>query len=171
MPVLDRDQKHLVSFMLNGSPISGYAEPRMLLCDFLRNEIGLTGVHVGCEHGVCGCCTIKVAGKLARSCMMYAVQVEGKDVVTVEGLANADGELSELQSAFKRRHALQCGYCTTGILMSATEFLEQHSDPSEEEVRDMLSGHICRCTGYTGMVQAILDVAKQSKEQGEASNA
>ncbi len=164
MPVLDRDRKHLVSFNLNGSPASGYAEPRMLLSDFLRNEIGLSGVRVGCEHGVCGCCTIKVAGKLARSCMMYAVQVEGKDVVTVEGLANADGELSELQSAFKRCHALQCGYCTSGILMSATEFLEQHSDPSEEEVRDMLSGHICRCTGYTGMVQAILDVAKQSKE-------
>ncbi len=164
MPLLSQDQKHLVSFILNGSPASGYAEPRMLLSDFLRNEIGLTGVHVGCEHGVCGCCTIKAAGKLGRSCMMYAVQVEGKDVVTVEGLANADGELSELQRAFKRRHALQCGYCTPGILMSATEFLEQHSDPSEEEVRDMLSGHICRCTGYTGMVQAILDVAKQSKE-------
>jgi 2-furoyl-CoA dehydrogenase 2Fe-2S iron sulfur subunit len=163
MPLLDQDQKHLVTFDLNGKERSAYAEPRMLLSDFLRNEIGLSGVHVGCEHGVCGCCTVNVDGKLARSCMMYAVQIENKNVKTVEGLAGPDGELSTLQKSFKRHHALQCGYCTTGILMSATSFLEENSDPSEDEVRDMLSGHICRCTGYTGMVKAILDVAQKKK--------
>ncbi|MEX0827321.1 MAG: (2Fe-2S)-binding protein [Haliea sp.] len=160
MPLLDQNQKHLVTFELNGKERSASAEPRMLLSDFLRREIGLSGLHVGCEHGVCGCCTIQVDGKLARSCMMYAVQITNRKVTTVEGLADSDGELSKLQAAFKRHHALQCGYCTTGILISAKHFLEENSDPSEDEVRDMLSGHICRCTGYTGMVKAILDVAK-----------
>lgn len=160
MPLLDQDQKHLVAFTLNGKSASAYAEPRMLLSDFLRKEIGLTGVHVGCEHGVCGCCTVRVNDRLARSCMMFAVQVEGKNVVTVEGLAGDDGELNTLQAAFKRHHALQCGYCTTGILMSATKFLGENPKPTEDEVRGMLSGHICRCTGYVGMVNAIMDVSR-----------
>ena len=159
MPLLKQDQKHLLKFILNGKHTSGYAEPRMLLSDFLRQEIGLTGVHVGCEHGVCGCCTVRIDGKVARSCLMYGVQIDGCNVSTVEGLAEDSGELNKLQKAFKKNHALQCGYCTTGILMSTTAFLEENPNPSEEEIRDMLSGHICRCTGYTGMVKAITEVA------------
>lgn len=139
----------------------------MLLSDFLRHEAGATGVHVGCEHGVCGACTVRVDGELARACLMLAVQVDGRAVETVEGLANdagggtgeGQGGLSDLQLAFKRHHALQCGFCTPGILMSATAFLEEHPDPTEEGVRDMLSGHLCRCTGYTGIVNAILETA------------
>ena len=160
MPLFEKDQKHPVSLTVNGESVSAFAEPRTLLSDFLRNELGMSGVHVGCEHGVCGCCTVKLDDKLGRSCMMYAVQANGKSVTTVEGLAADSGELSELQQAFRKNHALQCGYCTTGILMSATDFLEKHSKPTEDEIRDMLSGHICRCTGYTGMVRAIMEVAK-----------
>lgn len=159
MPLLKKDQKHLIKFTLNGKSTSASAEPRMLLSDFLRQELGLTGIHVGCEHGVCGCCTIRVDGRVGRSCLMYAVQIDGRMIDTVEGLAEESGELNKLQKAFKRNHALQCGYCTTGILMSTTAFLEENPKPNEEEIRDMLSGHICRCTGYTGMVKAILEVA------------
>lgn len=160
MPQLSKDQKHNVEFTLNGRKAVGYAEPRMLLSDFLRKEMALTGVHVGCEHGVCGCCTVKLDGKVARSCLMYAVQVAGREVETVENLAEDGGELSELQKSFKRHHALQCGQCTPGILMSASTYLEENPNPTEEEVRDMLSGHLCRCTGYTGMVKAVMDVSK-----------
>lgn len=159
MPLYEQGRKHPISFTLNGKNASGYAEPRMLLSDFLRQEAGLTGIHVGCEHGVCGCCTIRIDGKLGRSCLMYALQIDGSSVDTVEGLADESGELNKLQKAFKRNHALQCGYCTTGILMSATAFLEENPEPTEQEVRAMLSGHICRCTGYTGMVRAVMEVA------------
>ena len=136
----------------------GYAEPRTLLSDFLRHELKLFGTHVGCEHGVCGACTVNIDGRAVRSCLRFAVQADGAEIGTVEGLAK-DGALSPLQEAFRRRHALQCGFCTPGILISATQFLETNPDPTEAEVRDMLSGHICRCTGYEGMVRAILDVA------------
>ena len=157
MPVLDRDQKHLVSFILNGSPASGYAEPRMLLSDFLTHEIGITSCHVGCEHGVCGACTILIDGIVARGCLTFAVQADGCTVETAESLASDDGELSDLQKAFKKHHGLQCGYCTPGILMSITAYLKENPKPTEEELRDMLSGHLCRCTGYVGMVRAVLD--------------
>ena len=159
MPLYEQGRKHPVRFTLNGKQASGYAEPRMLLSDFLRQEIGLTGIHAGCEHGVCGSCTIRVDGKIGRSCLMYALQIDGGRVDTVEGLANEAGELNKLQRAFKRNHGLQCGYCTAGILMSTTAFLEENPEPEEQEVRDMLSGHICRCTGYTGMVKAVMEVA------------
>ncbi|HEY4746140.1 MAG TPA: (2Fe-2S)-binding protein, partial [Steroidobacteraceae bacterium] len=132
--------------------------PRKLLSDVLREDLGLTGTHVGCEHGVCGACTILVAGRAVRSCTRYAVQMEGAEVTTVEGLADA-GTLNVLQQAFARHHALQCGFCTAGILLSATHFLAKNGAPSEAEVRDMLSGHICRCTGYAGIVAAIMDAA------------
>ena len=163
MPLYKQGRKHPVRFTLNGKKASGYAEPRMLLSDFLRQEVGLTGIHAGCEHGVCGSCTTRVDGKIGRSCLMYALQVDGGSVDTVEGLANESGELNKLQRAFKRNHALQCGYCTAGILMSTTAFLEENPDPTEQEVRDMLSGHICRCTGYTGMVKAIMQAAESSE--------
>ena len=152
------DSRHRVSVTVNGRTRTGHAAPRMLLSDFLRHELKLFGTHVGCEHGVCGACTVMIDGRASRSCLRLAVQVDGAEIVTVEGLA--DGEaLSPLQQAFHRRHALQCGFCTAGILISATQFLRTNPRPSEAEVRDMLSGHICRCTGYHGMVRAILDVA------------
>jgi 2-furoyl-CoA dehydrogenase 2Fe-2S iron sulfur subunit len=152
------EQKQRITVTVNGKPRSGSAEPRMLLTDFLRHELHVFGVHVGCEHGVCGACTILVAGRAVRSCTRYAVQMEGAEITTVEGLADP-GTLNVLQQAFVRDHALQCGFCTAGILLSATHFLEKNSAPSEAEVRDMLCGHICRCTGYAGIVAAIMDAA------------
>jgi len=152
------EQKQRITLTVNGKVRSGLAEPRMLLTDFLRHELQVFGVHVGCEHGVCGACTILVAGRAVRSCTRYAVQMEGADITTVEGLADP-GTLNVLQQAFARHHALQCGFCTAGILLSATHFLAKNGTPSEAEVRDMLSGHICRCTGYAGIVAAIMDAA------------
>jgi 2-furoyl-CoA dehydrogenase 2Fe-2S iron sulfur subunit len=152
------DQKQRITLTLNTKVRTGFAEPRMLLTDFLRHELQAFGVHVGCEHGVCGACTILVAGRAVRSCTRYAVQMEGAAVTTVEGLSDA-GTLNTLQQAFARHHALQCGFCTAGILLSAMHFLAKNSAPSETEVRDMLSGHICRCTGYAGIVAAIMDAA------------
>ncbi|MGM8931230.1 (2Fe-2S)-binding protein [Salinicola halophyticus] len=153
------DERYRVTLTLNGRERSAYAEPRTQLCDFLRHSLGATGTHVGCEHGVCGACTVMVDGRAARSCLLLAVQVEGRRVKTIESLAE-DGELNDLQRAFREHHALQCGFCTAGILMSCHEFLGRVTDPSEAEVRDMLSGHLCRCTGYTGIVQAVLAVAR-----------
>ena len=149
---------HRIRCTLNGRQREGAAESRMLLSDFLRHELGATGTHVGCEHGVCGACTVRIDGVAGRSCLTLAVQVDGRKVDTVEGLA-IEGELSDLQQAFRRHHALQCGFCTAGILMSCDDFLERVPDPTEQQVRDMLSGHLCRCTGYTPIVQAVLDVA------------
>lgn len=157
-------ERHAIRLTVNGKEHAGRAEPRMLLSDFLRHELGLYGTHVGCEHGVCGACTVVVDGHAQRSCTQYAIQADGCHIETVEGLA--DGEtLSALQEAFRRHHALQCGFCTAGILMSATQFLKSHVNPSRDDVRDMLSGHICRCTGYHGIVEAIMDVAG-----GQSSN-
>ena len=155
---LKPDTRHRVTVTVNGKRMSGSAEPRTLLADFLRHELKLFGTHVGCEHGVCGACTVIIDGRAVRSCLRYAVQVEGADIRTVEGLADGD-KLNALQDAFWRHGALQCGFCTAGILMSATQYLKQNPKPTEVEVRDMLSGHICRCTGYEQIVRAILDVA------------
>ena len=149
-----------ISLSLNGIERSGYAESRTLLCDFLRHELGATGTHVGCEHGVCGACTVRVDGVAARSCLMLAVQADGRRIDTVEGLADRDGLLNDLQQAFKRHHALQCGFCTAGILMSCMDYLERVPNPSEQQVREMLSGHLCRCTGYTNIVNAVLETAR-----------
>lgn len=145
-----------VTLHVNGQPRCGQAEPRLHLGDFLRNELGLTGTHLGCEHGVCGACTVLVDGVSSRSCLMLAVQAEGAQVRTVEGLAQEDGPLSLLQQAFHDNHGLQCGYCTPGILMSLTELLETHPAPDEAVIRDVLSGHLCRCTGYQNIVAAAL---------------
>jgi 2-furoyl-CoA dehydrogenase 2Fe-2S iron sulfur subunit len=157
---IEADERWRVELTVNGRPRTGHAEPRMLLSDFLRHELQLYGVHVGCEHGVCGACTILRDGRAVRSCTQYTVQADGADIVTVEGLSEA-GEPNILQRAFTRHHALQCGFCTAGILMSATHFLKKNPQPSEAEVRDMLSGHICRCTGYASIVAAILDAARE----------
>jgi len=152
-----------ISFILNGQRRTGQAESRMLLTDFLRHEMQALGVHVGCEHGVCGACTILVNGCAMRSCTQYAVQIDGADVVTIEGLSEP-GSLGIVQRAFAEHHALQCGFCTPGILCSVTHFLKETPSPTEAEVRDMLSGHICRCTGYASIVAAVLDAAETIKE-------
>ena len=161
MSRLPADQRHAVQFTLNGKPCSGEAEPRMLLTDFLRHRIGATGTHVGCEHGDCGACTVDIDGSLARACLTLAVQIDGSSLRTVEGLAPASGQLGILQAAFKRNHALQCGFCTAGILMSLDNFLRNSPRPSEQEIRDLLTGHLCRCTGYTPIVRAAMEAAAE----------
>ena len=157
---LKSGERHPVTFTLDGKDVRGFAEPRMLLSDFLRQELGSCEVHVACEQGVCGACTILLDGRPARSCLMFAVQASGRRVETVRSLAGADGKLNDLQESFRRHHALQCGYCTPGILLSCEAFLRINASPSEPEVREMLSGHLCRCTGYAGMVDAILETAQ-----------
>ena len=156
---LPEGKRHLVTLTLDGEEVRGFAEPRMLLSDFLRQQLGRSEVHVACEHGVCGACTILLDGQPARSCLLFALQASGRRVETVRSLASADGKLNDLQASFRRHHALQCGYCTPGILMSSEGFLRTAANPSERDVREMLSGHICRCTGYAGMVDAILETA------------
>jgi 2-furoyl-CoA dehydrogenase 2Fe-2S iron sulfur subunit len=148
-----------IALTLNGQQRSGVCESRTLLSDFLRHDLGATGTHVGCEHGVCGACTVRIDGVAQRACMTLAVQVEDRRVDTVEGLNRGQDRLSDLQEAFRRNHALQCGFCTAGILMSCADYLERKPDPSELEVREMLSGHLCRCTGYTNIVMAVLETA------------
>ena len=150
-----------VTIALNGEPATGPATSRTLLSDFLRHSLGATGTHVGCEHGVCGCCTVLIDGVAARSCLTLAMQVDGQSVDTVEGLAENPRELNVLQEAFSRHHALQCGFCTPGILMSFTHLLRLNSNPDEATVRDVLGGHICRCTGYAAIVSAVLDAAAE----------
>lgn len=162
MPLLKQDAKHRVAFVLNGIERSGFAEPRMLLTDFLRHELGATGTHVGCEHGVCGACTIRLDGQAVRGCLTLAVQANGRRVDTIEGLAK-DGVLNALQAAMRRHHALQCGFCTAGILMSLEQFISEYPHADEAAVRDLLSGHLCRCTGYTGIVRAALEVLEQNR--------
>jgi len=162
MTILAKDQRHSITLEVNGRRCEGTATPRTLLADFLRHELGYKGTHVGCEHAVCGACTILLDGLPARSCTVYAVQADGARIETVEGLGEPDA-LSDLQAAFQKHHALQCGFCTAGILMSATAFLAECPDPDEQAVREMLSGHLCRCTGYDGIVRAILDCAGRRK--------
>jgi len=157
--------KRSISLKVNGRLYEQDVEPRLTLVDFLRNELDLTGTHVGCEHGVCGACTVLIDGRSARSCLTFAVQADGCEVMTVEGLAPADGELAVLQQAFRDQHGLQCGFCTPGMLMSLTELLRDNPDPSEEEVRDVLTGNLCRCTGYAGAVAAALEAARRLRTQ------
>jgi 2-furoyl-CoA dehydrogenase 2Fe-2S iron sulfur subunit len=156
---VNKNERARLSLTLNGRKRTGEAEPRMLLSDFIRHVLGATGTHVGCEHGVCGCCTVLLDGAAVRSCLTLAVQAEGRAVTTVESLANPNGTLNALQRAFQNNHAQQCGFCTPGILMSFTDFLERNPDPSEAEVVEVLSGHLCRCTGYAGIVSAVLEAA------------
>jgi 2-furoyl-CoA dehydrogenase 2Fe-2S iron sulfur subunit len=159
---VNKDQRVRVTLTLNGRKLSADAEPRLLLSDFIRHGIGLTGTHVGCEHGICGSCTVLIDGVAQRSCLTLAVQVEGRDVRTVESLAAADGTLNPLQQAMRANHGLQCGFCTPGILMSFTDFLGRNPHPTEAEIREVLSGHLCRCTGYAGIVAAVKEVAASS---------
>ena len=164
MKKFEREIQHRIHFKLNGEDVEGNAEPRMLLTDFLRHEIGATGTHVGCEHGICGACTILINGKAMRSCLMLAVQANGNTVETVEGLAESDGSFSALQQAFHENFALQCGYCTPGFLMTLSEYLKKNPEPTDEEIKIALSGNICRCTGYHEIINAALDAAKMLRQ-------
>jgi len=154
--------------IVNGKEHRGVTEARTTLADFLRRELALTGTHLGCEHGVCGACTVLVNGSAVRSCLMLAVQADGAEVETVEGLADGN-ELSPLQEAFHRNHALQCGFCTGGFLMSITAALREGPVETEEEAREVLSGNICRCTGYAGMIKAVLETSEQAHGTKAAS--
>jgi 2-furoyl-CoA dehydrogenase 2Fe-2S iron sulfur subunit len=167
---VNKDERARIAFTLNGRAAAGDAEPRMLLTDFLRHVIGVTGTHVGCEHGVCGCCTVLIDGAAVRACLTLAVQVEGRSVTTVESLAAADGTLNALQKAFQQHHALQCGFCTPGILMSFTDYLARNPHPTEDEIREVLSGHLCRCTGYAGIVAAVLAASGGPRTSQDSSN-
>ena len=158
-------EKRLVRVKVNGKAYEAEAEVRMHLADFIRQELGLTGTHIGCEHGVCGACTILLDGKSARSCLMLAVQADGHEILTIEGIAPSETELHPLQEAFRDNHGLQCGFCTPGMLTTLLEFLRDNPDPTEMEVREAISGNLCRCTGYQGIVAAALDAAKRLRTQ------
>jgi carbon-monoxide dehydrogenase small subunit len=155
---------------VNGETRTGTAEPRMTLADFLRDELLLTGTHLGCEHGVCGACTILLDGSSVRSCLVFAVQADGAELTTVEGLADGDA-LHPVQEAFANEHALQCGFCTPGFLMTAVEFLRENPRPTEAQVREAISGNLCRCTGYVNIVRAIQQAAGQDVTAGKAEEA
>ena len=146
---------HVVDVEVNGKSYSRPVEARLLLSDFIRHELGLTGTHVGCEHGVCGACTVLLDGVPVRSCLTFAVQVTGRSIMTVEGLSGNPDDLHPLQSAFHEAHGLQCGFCTPGFLMTLLPFLEENSNPTEDEIRHAISGNICRCTGYQNIVDAV----------------
>ena len=151
-----------ITLTVNGRPVSATIEPRTHLADFLRESLTLTGTHLGCEHGVCGACTLLVDGVPVRSCITYAIACEGAEITTIEGL-DKDDIAAELRAAFSREHGLQCGFCTPGILMTLTEFLRDNSNPKEEDVREALTGNLCRCTGYQGIVDAALAAAKRAR--------
>ena len=155
-----------VSFEVNGNSVSVEVEPRMTLADCLRQVLRLTGTHLGCEHGVCGACTVRIDGALARACLCLAVQVDGRAVDTVEGLAGADGTLAPLQAAFRKHHALQCGFCTPGMITTAHALLSEEPDCDADRVREVLSGNLCRCTGYISIVEAVLDARAAYKRGG-----
>jgi len=151
-----------VRLSVNGRPVEATVEPRLTLADFLREHCGLTGTHLGCEHGACGACTVLVDGQAVRGCLMFAVQADGSEVTTVEGIASPDGELSPVQAAMRECHGLQCGFCTPGFVVSITAFLRDNPHPTDEEIREGLSGNFCRCTGYQGIVNAVHRAADMS---------
>ncbi|MEU7057524.1 (2Fe-2S)-binding protein [Streptomyces sp. NPDC046197] len=160
-----------VTFTVNGTQQAINVEPRRTLADALREDVGLTGTHLGCEHGVCGACTVLVDGEPVRACLMFAAQVEGSSITTVEGMSGDEGTLHPLQEAFAEHHGLQCGFCTPGMLMSALDLLHRESDPDREQIREELSGNICRCTGYMGIVDAVQAAACKLRKFNEASDA
>jgi aerobic-type carbon monoxide dehydrogenase small subunit (CoxS/CutS family) len=156
------DERRPIAVVVNGEPRRAFVEPRRLLSDFLRHDLGLTGTHVGCEHGVCGACTVLVDGEMLRSCLAFAVQVDGAEIETVEGMDDG-GSLSPIQRAFREKHGLQCGFCTPGMLLSTKALLAENPDPSREEIREFLSGNVCRCTGYVGIVDSVEAAAEYAR--------
>jgi 2-furoyl-CoA dehydrogenase 2Fe-2S iron sulfur subunit len=159
-----------IKLTLNGVEREGACESRTTLLDFIRHDLGSTGTHAGCEHGVCGACTVELDGQIVRSCLMFACQADGAKVATVEGIAKSEG-MSDLQNAFKKHHALQCGFCTSGFLLSAEDLLEKIPQPTVLEIREGLSGNLCRCTGYVGIVEAVLEVATARARQNGGEHA
>jgi carbon-monoxide dehydrogenase small subunit len=157
-------EPRLVHLTVNGHELTGVAEPRLLLVDFLRHELGLTGTHVGCEHGMCGACTVELDGVVVRSCILFAVQADGAQITTIESFAQGN-ELHPIQQAFHEKHGLQCGFCTPGFILTTRALLAENPDPSEREIREFLSGNICRCTGYVNIVEAVREAARRL-EQG-----
>jgi carbon-monoxide dehydrogenase small subunit len=153
-----------VQVSVNGQPTDATVEPRLTLADYLREKCGLTGTHLGCEHGACGACTVLLDGQAVRSCLIFAVQADGTEVTTVEGIASPDGELSPVQAALKECHGLQCGFCTPGFVTSITALLRDNPDPTDEEIREGLSGNFCRCTGYQGIINAVRRAAEISRD-------
>ena len=149
---------------MNGREVEARVEPRLTLADFLRERCHLTGTHLGCEHGVCGACTVLLDGEAVRSCLVFAVQATGAELTTIEGIAPGDGELSTVQEAFRDCHGLQCGFCTPGFVVSMTAFLRDNPDPSDDEIRHALSGNLCRCTGYQGILKAVRQAAEAGVE-------
>ncbi len=162
-------QKIPVAFTLNGETVEGLAEPRMLLIHFLRETLGVTGPHIGCETSHCGACTVDMDGKSVKSCTLFAVQATGADIVTVEGLANPDGSLGVIQEMFREHHGLQCGFCTPGMITRAWRLLQENPNPSEEEIRFGMAGNLCRCTGYQNIVKAIRAAAAELAASKEAA--
>jgi aerobic-type carbon monoxide dehydrogenase small subunit (CoxS/CutS family) len=159
MSVIPPSERLAVRLTVNGRPVEHAVEARRSLADFLREDLALTGTHVGCEHGVCGACTVMVDGRSARACLLFAAQLDGRDVITIEGLTPADG-LSPLQECFRACHAMQCGFCTPGMIVTATELLAQDPAPSTEAIREAISGNLCMCTGYVNIVRAIAQAAR-----------
>jgi carbon-monoxide dehydrogenase small subunit len=159
------EQLHEITLRVNGVPYRAVVPPRRLLADALRYDLGLTGTHVGCEHGVCGTCTVLLDGQPVRSCLVFAVQAEGHDITTVEGLAGPRGELSPVQQAFAECHALQCGFCTPGFLTTITAFLADHADPDDAEILEAIGGNLCRCTGYQNIKSAVRRAAEIRRER------
>ncbi len=157
---------HTVRLTVNGRAHEARAEARLTLVDFLRETLGLTGTHVGCEHGVCGACSVLLDGQPVRACLIYAVQADGHEITTVEGLEAADGAITPLQDAFWDNHALQCGYCTPGMLIAAQALLDRNPDPSDEDIREAIGGNLCRCTGYQQIVEAVRIAADHMREAG-----
>jgi len=167
---ISKDQRARIALTLNGRKLAGEAEPRMLLSDFLRQVLGATGTHVGCEHGVCGCCTVLIDGAAVRSCLTLAVQAEGRAVTTVESLAHG-GKLNALQQAFQNNHALQCGFCTPGMITTLHALLSEEPFADEGRIRDVLSGNLCRCTGYIPIVEAALEARAAYQTQAAGTPA
>ncbi len=153
-----------IALKVNGERVDAHVLPRLNLADFLREHLQLTGTHVGCEHGVCGACTVRIDGEIVRACLLLAVQANGKSVQTIEGLSD-DGEIADLQATFRERNALQCGYCTPAMLMAAQDLLKRRPEPSREQIREHLSGNYCRCTGYQAIIDAVEATARARKEQ------
>jgi carbon-monoxide dehydrogenase small subunit len=164
------EETHTISVQINGRKVKVTVEARMLLSDLLRGELGLTGTHVGCAHGVCGACTVMIDGQTARSCLTFAVQMDGATIETVETLGD-NASLNVLQQAFHEKHALQCGFCTPGVLMSATQLLNRNPDPTETEIRRALSGNLCRCTGYVNIIRAVKRAAERMRGLAASSSA
>jgi aerobic-type carbon monoxide dehydrogenase small subunit (CoxS/CutS family) len=158
-----------IAIEINGRMVEGEVEPRLLLADFIRDNAGLTGTHLGCEHGVCGACTVQLDGEPVRSCLMFAVQAQGRRIATVEGMAPSEETLHPLQQAFHECHALQCGFCTPGILMTMEAFLRDEPDPTPERIRSALAGNLCRCTGYQNIVTAVRLAADRLQEERQGS--